>query len=345
MAVNREKRHITIHDIARELGISASTVSRALSDNPRISLATRKLVQKLALENGYRPNTMASNLRKGKGNTVGVIVPNISRSFFSNVISGMEKELSSAGFNLMICQSHESIEKEREAISTLLDARVDGIMMSLSMESSDPVHIRQLVDAGVRLVFFDRIPRGQNVSRVVINDYIAAFNLTKYLISQGYSRIAHVAGYKGISVYDDRRQGYEDAMRKNGMDIPGHFIAETEMTREGGAKAFDRFFSGSVAPDAVVSAGDYSAHGVFLEAQKNGLNVPVDLAISGFSNEEFTQHIDPPITTVDQRGYDVGCKSARLFLDTLETDQVSEIVLDPNIIYRESTVRKLYINN
>jgi LacI family transcriptional regulator len=331
------KKHITIHDMARELGISGSTVSRALNDNPRISKATREAVQKLAKEHNYLPNAMAASLRKGKGNTVGVIVPNINRSFFSNVIHGIEEILSEAGYNLMICQSNELIDKEISALKTLFNARVDGILMSLSMETNRYEHIEELINRDVRMVFFDRIPEALPVNSVVIDDFEAARSLTEQMIQKGCRQPAYVGGSSAVNVYASRQKGFRQAVIDSGVKPDERYIIETGMTRRGGAAAFEKLMQLANRPDAIVCAGDLAAHGVLIAAEKNSVPVPGELAISGFANEEFTAHIRPSLTSVNQKGNEIGQKTAELFLDEKHKNTKRQIIIEPEIIFREST--------
>ncbi len=334
------KAHITIHDIARELGISASTVSRALKDNPRISAATRQAVHELAEKYQYKPNGIAASLRMGKGNTVGVIVPNIHRSFFSNVIAGMEEVLSKAGYNLMICQSNEKLEKEKAAISTLINARVDAILMSLSMETDSYDHFETLVEAGMKLVFFDRIPHKIAKSSVVINDYQAAYRLTEHLIEQGYRRPAHVGGSESINVYADRKRGFTDALLAHGINYSDDYVIITDMTKDGGEDAFDRFMELPIPPDAIMCSGDFTALGVAISARKRNIRIPEELGITGFANEDFTAFVSPPITTIDQHGRDVGREAAQAFLqEDMNGGQLNKII-EPSLLLRESSTRK-----
>jgi LacI family transcriptional regulator len=332
-----KKKHITIHDMARELGISGSTVSRALNDNPRISKATREAVQKLARAHNYLPNAMASSLRKGKGNTVGVIVPNINRSFFSNVIGGIEQVLSTAGYNLMICQSNELLGKEISALKTLLNARVDGIMMSISMETGTYDHIEELINRGVRMVFFDRIPEGLPVDSVVIDDFDAARRLTEQMIQKGCRQPAYIGGSPDVNVYANRQKGFRKAVTDSGSEPDERYIIETGMTRRDGAEAFEKLIRLRKRPDAIICAGDFAAHGVLIAAGEKGLAVPGELVISGFANEEFTAHIRPSLTSVNQKGNEIGQRAAELFLDEEHKNEKRQIVIEPEIIYREST--------
>lgn len=339
-----KKQHITIHDIAKELGVSASTVSRALKQSPRISIATRNAVRKLAEKYNYLPNTMASSLRNGRGNTVGVVVPNIHRSFFSNIIGGMEEVLSEAGYNLMICQSHENLDKEKEAIATLVRARVDGILMSLSMESDRYEHIEALINSDIRMVFFDRIPPGMDVRSVIIDDYLAAYKITGHLIAGGYRRLAHVGGSQKINVYSERQRGFLEAMNRHELEIPDQFIVHEEMTLEGGKRAYSRLMEHNEPPDAVICSGDFAALGVMLAAKECGRSIPEELAVSGFADEDFTQYITPSLTTINQRGNEIGRLVAKQFLVGEEEEMEKQITLEPELIFRDSTKRVLIKN-
>ncbi len=188
------KALVTIHDIAKELNISASTVSRALHNHPRISQATRDAVHEMAEKYAYQPNVVASSLRQGRSKTVGVVVPLINRSFFASVIGGMEEVLAASGYHLMICQTHEKLKDEKAAIQTLVNARVEAILLSVSMETSSGDHLRALLEKGIKLFFFDRILESVNVGSVMINDRLGAYLNVKHLLEQGYRKIIHVAG-------------------------------------------------------------------------------------------------------------------------------------------------------
>lgn len=335
------KQHITIHDIARELNVSASTVSRALQNHPRISLSTREAVQKLAAQYRYQPNVVASSLRKGMSNTVGVIVPRINRNFFANVIGGMEEILASAGHHLMICQTHENYESEVLAIQTLINARVEAIILSISMETTRSEHLNMLRDLGIRLFFFDRLFEGIEAGSVVIDDKKGAYQNVKHLLDQGYSRIIHLAGSENIPIYRERKKGYLEAMQEAGIDVPPSWIIEESLILEGGNRAFQKAMKQPLPPDAFFCAGDYAALGVLQAAKKRGMNVPQQLGITGFANEPFTAFLEPALTTVDQRGEEMGKQVAQMYLGGGEgevpMDECETIVLEPELIVRESS--------
>lgn len=336
--------NITIHDIARLLKISPSTVSRALNDNPRISLATRESVKNMAFKEGYQPNHIASFLRKGKTKTAGVIVPRINRSFFSNVIGGIEEILASAGYSLTICQSSENYEKEIQNLKVLSNLRVDGIIMSLSVNTPDNNHLKELIDKGMSLVMFDRIAEDLNISSVKLDDLAGASEAVNHLINQGYSRIAHFSGPSHLNVYRDRKEGYLKALRNNGLPINEQLIIPECLTKDKGIEACRYLLNLKEKPDAIFSASDFSAIGAMITLLEKGHKIPQDIGIVGFANEPFTEFVTPSITTVDQKSAEMGKLTAKIFLDSIngiKSDKVLEkIVLKPKLIIRESS-RKL----
>lgn len=334
------KAHITIHDIAKELNISASTVSRALHNHPRISLATREAVRKVAEKYNYQPNVVASSLRQGRSNTVGVVVPRINRNFFANVIGGMEEVLAASGYHLMICQTHEKLEDEKAALQTLVNARVEAILLSVSMETIQADHITAIRDRGIKLFFFDRILENIQIGSVVIDDRLGAYLNVKHLLEQGYHKIIHVAGAEHITIYRARKKGYLDAMSEAGIDVNPQWIIEKTLDMDGGEEAFRE--SMKLKPDAFFCAGDYAALGIMQAAMKKGMQIPGDLGLTGFANEPFTAHLRPSLTTVDQMGTEMGRKVADMFLrcgeNATETSECEQIVLKPELIIRESSV-------
>lgn len=334
------KALVTIHDIAKELNISASTVSRALHNHPRISKATRDAVHEVAEKYSYQPNVMASSLRQGRSKTVGVVVPRINRNFFANVIGGMEEVLAASGYHLMICQTHEKVEDEKVAIQTLVNARVDAILLSVSMETTRGDHLSALKDKGIRLFFFDRVLDSIAAGSVMIDDRLGAYLNVKHLIEQGYQKIAHVAGAEQINIYSARKKGYQDAMNEAGIKIEPGWILEKPLVLEGGEEAFSEAMKLKHKPDAFFCAGDYAALGVMQAALKAGLRIPDDLGITGFANEPFTEFLKPTLTTVDQRGSEMGKIVAEMFMECNKNNSLEckKTVLKPRLIIRESSL-------
>ena len=334
---------ITIHDLARMLNISASTVSRALNDNPRISSETKQKIKDLAKKLNYQPNVLGSNLRTGKTKTIGVVVPHINRNFFSNVIGGIEETARNAGYKVMITQSGESYEKEAENIRALINARVEGILISLSTETIDFSQLKLVKKSGIPLLFFDRATDKVTSSRVLTDDYEGAFKATEHLISEGFKRIAHFAGPDHVAIYINRKRGYLDALKKHKLKIYKEDLFNNTITHKTGREACSRIFSKKSRPDAVFSASDISALGAFEYLKSNGYKIPDDLALVGFANEPFAGIIDPGLTSVEQQSSEIGKKAAELFLlESSNKDEKKEyetIIIKPELIIRASSIK------
>ena len=328
----------TISDIAKALGITPSTVSRALAGNSRVSEATRMMIERKASEMGYERNLLASSLRKGFTDTVGMIVPRINRQFFSNVISGAEAILNPAGFNLIICQSHERREDERRAIATLIRNQVAGMLVSHSLESTSSESLREVVDQGVVLVQFDRIFDDLESSTVVNDNFSGAYEATKHLIEAGYHRIGHLGGDDQSNVYIERRRGYIKALTDAGMAVDEDIIFGDSITRDKGfynmAKALDK------GCDALYCAGDYAALGVMEYARHNHIDIPGQCGVVGTANENFAELLVPSLTTLEQNATEIGQRAAQAFLDMRFNGVVSNIVVSMKLIVRDSASRQ-----
>jgi len=339
-----KKGRVTIHDLARELNITPSTVSRALADHPRISASTKKAVIKLARKLNYQPNSIASSLRTGKGNTIGVIIPRISRHFFSTVIGGIEEVANQAGYNVLICQSHESYEKEVENVKALVNGRVDGLLVSIATETNDYRHFKMAKDRGIPLIFFDRVFSELGVSRVVLDDEEGAYQATKHLIEQGCNRIAHLAGPEHINVYYNRRAGYMKAMEEAGLKIREEYYITECLTRKSGYEAGEHLSALKTPPDGIFAAGDYSCLGAMLNFKEKGFRIPEDIAFVGFANEPFTSVMEPQLTTVEQHSLQMGRYVANLFLEEIRNKEEKFIprtlTIKPELIIRSSSLHK-----
>jgi len=339
---------ITIKDIARELGISPSTVSRALKDHPDISIATKKAVNELADKLNYQPNTVALNLRQRKTNTIGVIIPEIVHFFFSTVISGIEDVAYEAGYNVILAQSNESVEREKSDIKALFNSRVDGLLLSISRETTNFDHIESIISKGLPIVFYDRMYTNPNTSKVIVDDYVGAKEAVLHLIEQGYKRIAHLEAAPGLQIAVDRRRGYVDALRENNMPIKETMIIECPNgSLEDGKKATKKLLSLASPPDAIFANNDLLAMGAMLSIKEKGLKIPGDIALMGFSNWFFSQLLDPPLSSVDQPGFEMGQEAARLLIRQIEMKDKDQFEVQPEtkilktrLIIRESSLRK-----
>lgn len=343
------KKRYTVHDIAKRLNTTASTVSRALQNNPRISLKMRQAVMELAMELNYQPDFRALSLRKGSGRTIGVLVPQVDRHFFATVVMGIDEIASSSNYNVLICQSLESLEKEKALTHSLLNGKIDGLIASVSIETYNGEHFELFKKKDVPLVFFDRILEDMNVSRVTIDDYQAAVNSVEHLITSGCRRIAHFAGPQHIYVYSNRTKGYIDTLKKYKMKVDEGMIFKGVITRETGCEAMQKILKMKNPPDAIFSSGDYSALGAMICAREAGWKVPENIAITGFANEPFGEIVDPPLSSIDQQGIEMGRQAAKILIDEIEKNETHEkpisVVIEPKLIIRQSSLKHKVVNH
>lgn len=343
------EKKATVHDIASKLGITASTVSRALNDHPRISAATKKLVLKTAKEFNYQPNHIAAALRMGKSRLIGVIVPTANRNFFSSVVRGIDEIADPLGYRVILCQSYEEYQKEVETINALLSARVDGIIVSIAKNTEQFDHFQRVVDKGIPLVLFDRVTDRLDVNQVVIDDYWASYKAVEHLINQGYRRIAHFTSPKKINIYKERLRGYKDCLREHDINFDPELVMESNMQLDDGQQSLRKMIEKGIDFDAVFSASDYAAMGALQVLKEKSIAVPQQVGIFGFGNEPFTSFTDPPLSTVDQTSITMGQVTAELFFELLKTDPKKFVpkksVLKPELIIRASSTRKINQTN
>ena len=289
-----KKSSVTIHDIARELGISASTVSRALNDNPRISQPTKDKIKATALKMGYQPNTIASNLRNQKTHTIGIVVPLINRHFFSAFISGVEEVAFKTGYNVIISQSNDLLEKEKKIVHSLFSNRVDGLIISLSMQTNEFEHFELFTNKNIPLVFFDRVAPEFETNKIVVDDYAVGYTATQHLIDQGYKRIAHLAGPTVLNTYHDRMEGYMAALRKNDLPVIEELIIFNRLTRMDGQEAIKHLLGLVHPPDAVFCGNDTSALSMIVYLKKIGIRIPEDLGLLASAMNLFRRWLRRP---------------------------------------------------
>ncbi|HEY6144285.1 MAG TPA: LacI family DNA-binding transcriptional regulator [Flavobacterium sp.] len=334
----------TIYDIAKVLDITAASVSRALNNNPKISKNTRKLVLETANEMNYKQNKLALALRSGKSYNVGVIVPRIDSNFFASIIRGIEEELYAHKYNVIICQTHEDETREFENVNTLLNAQVDGILMSVSNVSSENDWIiKKVIEKKVPLIFFDRKKNIEGVSSVTINDYDVSYLATKHLIEQGCSRIAHFKGNQSLEIFQNRLQGYKQALLDNGMEFDEGYVIQTKSDVEAGALAIDSLMKLKNPPDAIFSSSDFAALGAIQKLKAEGVRIPEDFCIVGFGNEPFTNFMELPISTVNQVPLEMGKMTAKVFLEHIDNSgnvkMEKKVVLISELNIRKSSSR------
>ncbi|GAA4761008.1 MULTISPECIES: LacI family DNA-binding transcriptional regulator [Flavobacterium] len=334
----------TIYDIAKALNITAATVSRALNNNPKISENTRKLVLETAAKMNYKQNKLAKSLRNGKSFNVGVIVPRIDSNFFASVIRGVEDELHPEGYHVIICQTHEDEKREIDNITTLLNAQVDGILMSISKmsEENEPI-IKRVVKNNVPFIFFDRKKSIDGVSSVTIDDFEGGYLATKNLIEQGCTKIAHLCGDQSLEIYQNRLKGYKQALLDNGLKYNQDYVIQTKSNLDAGKNAVVQLLALNEVPDAIFSSSDFAALGAIQELKERGVKIPDEFCVFGFGNEPFTRYLELSISSVDQSPLEMGKMAAKVFMEQINnTDNIKiekKVVLKPELQIRQSSTR------
>tara|TARA_R110002096_G_scaffold412484_1_gene612984 strand:+ start:252 stop:1289 length:1038 start_codon:yes stop_codon:yes gene_type:complete len=339
----------TIYDIAEKLNLTAATVSRALNNNLKISENTRKLVQETAAEMNYEQNTLARALKSGKSYNVGVIVPRMDSNFFASVIRGIEEELYPKGYHVIICQTHDQENLETENINSLLNAQVDGILMSITNAKSQNKVFGNLEKKNVPLIFFDRKKQIPGVSSVTIDDYNGAYEATKHLIKQGCKRIAHLSNDRSLEIFKNRFLGYKQAILDSGLEFDESLVIETRSKVEEGRKSTKMLLNMERPPDAIFSSSDFTALGAIQEIKEHGLKIPQDICVVGFANEPFTRFMELSISSVDQSPVEMGRIAAQVFLEEVSNGKKikteKQVVLTPELIIRKSSLKTPVLAN
>ena len=339
----KEIAPLTMKDIARELGISVATVSRALKDSPRISAERRALVQQYAREHHFIPNALAESLRYSRiqpQKVIGVIIPEFTHFYFSSVLSGIEEEALARGYRIMVAQSNEQYEREVRICQSFFENKVCGIIVSQAKDTHQYDHFLRLMDAGLPLVFYDRICTGVNASRVVVDDYRGAFNAVSYLIETGCSRIAFYGSAMNLEISKNRFNGYKDALLAHKLEY------DEELTRQCDNRADAELMTPELMqrdnpPDGFFAINDDTAIGILYTCKRMGFRVPEDVGICGFTNGQRAVACDPMLTTVEQRGVKVGEEAADILIQqvegTIPRDKAERRVVRTRLVVRGTT--------
>ncbi|KAA5541270.1 LacI family DNA-binding transcriptional regulator [Adhaeribacter rhizoryzae] len=341
-------KEITIYDIARELNISPATVSRGLNDHPAVNKETKKKIFNMAKEMGYRSNTFASNLRRQRTNTIGVIVPRLNSNFMSSVIAGMEKVANDAGYNLIISQSLETAKKEATNAQTMFNSRVDGLLVSLAYDTDNIEHFKDFLKKGIPVIFFDRVFNHKQCTGIVIDNVKAAQEVTSHLIGQGCRRIVHITGNLKRNVYADRLKGYKYALADHNLELDNNLIIQTNLSVEDGIAAAEKILQMNTLPDGVFAANDACAVSCLQTLKQAGIAIPQDIAFAGFNNDPVSKVVEPNLTTVDYPGYEMGEVAAQNLIShlngTSNINSTNTIILRSELVIRASSLRSDSLN-
>ena len=339
-----KNRRITLKDLAKDLNLSASTISRALDNHPAISTATKKKVQKKAEELGFIPNSIASSFRTKKTKSIGIIVPRIDIHFHSLVISGIEDFAYKNGYNVTIFQSKDSLKREKEIVKILQNRMVDGVISCLSIETKKCDHFKKFDKLGVPLVFYDRVPTDFDANKIIINDFDSAFTATEHLIASGCQRLGHVAGNQKTDIFKARLEGFKAALTKHNLPVNDDFILHTtHLGYDEGVICANNYLELPALPDGIFCANDYTAVSLIQVFRKANIKIPEQVAIVGFSNYPISKVIEPHLTTINDCAFQMGESSAKLLMRQMEDkdDLVNSetITIKTELIVRESTNR------
>jgi len=332
----------SIVDIAKALGISAATVSRALNDNPRISEATRQRVKEKAVEMGYRHNSMASSLRNRRSNIIGLIVPRISMYFHSVFITALQNRLQEEGYSLMVCQSNDSVSIERKLAATLYSSRVDALVVSLTLYTESYEHFDGFMSHGIPLVFYDRVPTTAYPAHIIKGDEYEGGRLAaEQLIMHGCHRPAYISGPLSCSIYRERTAAFRKVLKKAAIPLKEAWCFYQELTAENARRSLDQLFSESITPDAIFASNDTTALAAVQYARDRGIPVPDQLKVIGYSNDPRAAIISPAITTIDQHPDVMAQKVADKLLSLLrdkqnQTENGDQEIVPVTLVKRET---------
>ena len=330
-------------DIARELGISVATVSRALKDSPRISEERRRVIQQYAREHNFYPNAIGEALRHSRvmpSKVIGVIVPEFTHYYFSSILTGIEEAAMSRGYYIMVALSNEMYEREARICEMFHRQKVCGVIVSQAKDTHNYDHFQKFIDSNIPIVFYDRICTGINASRVVVDDYMGAYTAVTYLIETGCKRIAYYGGPVQLEISKNRYNGYKDALLKHGLQIDETIISVCD-NRADAELITPKLMALETPPDGYFAVNDDTAIGILYTVKHAGLHVPEDVCICGFTNGQRAVACDPMLTTVEQRGKRVGEEAAEILIDKVEghspIEKVEKRIVRTRLVIRGTT--------
>lgn len=332
---------VTIKDIARALNLSTSTVSRALRGSYEINPETKRLVLEYAERLNYRPNPIALSLKGSSSRAIGVIVPQIANYFFSQAINGIEAIAYNRGYHVIIFQTHESYEREMANVQQAMSRKVDGLLISLSSETSDVEHLRELQQRNMPIVQFDRVSNELNTTKVVADNFAGAFAATEHLIKAGRKRIAHLTIPPWMSITQERLAGYRAALEQYGLEYDENLVRYGTFGPDEATGMVDDLLAQSPRPDAFFTASDRLALGALAALQKRQIAIPQEVSLIGFTNLNVADLLSPSLSTVVQPAQEIGQMAAERLIELIERKQKaappSTITIPSHLVVREST--------
>lgn len=334
--------YITIKDIAKKLGISVATVSRALRDTYDVSKETRERVLNAAAELKYKPNYNAIGLAKRSTHNIGIILPFITNYYFSTVMTGIQEVAYSRNYNIILFLTNDSPERELAIIENLSIATLDGLLVCIASDSDSCEHFQQVINEGIPVVFFDRVPTHIKTSKVMQDDFNGAFDAVEHLIKNGYRKIAHIAGPKGLLFTERRLEGYLAALKKHDIPADKNYILYSGFSQESGESDTYKLLKCPKKPDAIFAANDRKAIGAMIALKKKKIEIGKKIGVIGFTNDPVSSLVSPTLTTISEPAFEIGKESCELLLKHIKKKNFipEEKILSGKLITRESTKRK-----
>lgn len=332
--------HVSLKDLAAELGVSISTVSRALKDSPEVSCEMRERIKALARQRNYRPNPFAMSLLKNSPRLIGVLVPDLVTHFYASIISGISDVARTQGYSVILTSSYEQYELERQCVEDLLNVRVEGIIACLSQETTDYAHFEVLEARNVPLVFFDRICLPEKFSSVVVDNMESAREATLHLLTNGAHRVGFMGGSNHLAIVKQRKHGYLEALRQWRLPVEKELVVCEKMTYEEGREAARRLLALPQRPDAILAMNDTLAFAAMKEIKKQGLRIPQDVALIGYTDEQHSNYVEPSLTAVVHQTYRTGEAVCQLLLNHLKCqERPMQVVVPALLVVRESSMK------
>lgn len=335
------KKVVRIKDIAKILNISTSTVSRALRDTHDVSPYTRKQVLEVASKLGYKANVHAAALASGSTKNIVVVIPFITNYYFSTVISGIQETAYNNGYNIVLMLTNDSSTREKYLMENLAISNWDGLLISISADTSNKDYFEHLINKGIPIVFFDRVFEDLETSKVLQDDFSGAFRATDYLITKGYRRIAHFAGNEHLSITQSRLSGYKAALKKHRISVNPEWIFYSGFSQQSGEDDMEKVLRLKDRPNGIFAVNDRRAVGAIIAIKRNGLLVGKDIGVIGFTNDPISTIIEPSLSTIEEPAFEIGKQSCELLIKHIKNKAFSprKIVLSGSLIERDSTQR------
>ena len=337
----KQEKDITIYDIARQLNISAATVSRALQDHKTVNKNTKKKIFELASQLGYRSNTFASNLRNQRTSTIGVIVHELNSHFITSVLAGIESVTTAAKYDLIIGHSSETSAREIANAHNFFHKRVDGLIVSLAYDTVDLSHFDPFIKKNIPVIFFDRVDEHSQGTRVIIDNFKAGYMATSHLADMGCKTIAHVTASLKRNVYADRLKGYEAALHDKGLATDNSLLFVNDLSEEASVKTAEDILNMQVRPDGIFVSGDFTAAIMMQVFSDRGLRIPEDIAVVGFNNDVISKVVTPKLSTIDYPGFEMGKMAGENLMEYLQgnasINATKTVTIASELIVRESS--------